>query len=346
MFVFEITDPNDGLREVLGSLVENGITQSSRNGPVLRFPRPVCLQYNHPQRRLLTSPIRDANPFFHLFETMWMFAGRAEIQPLLVYNPGMAQYSDDGSKLRGTAYGERWRNYPGWGDQILKATDALRGNPDDRRVVLSMWDPRELGETGKDFACNLQVIFNTRPNPDSSQPLLDMTVTNRSNDLIYGAMGSNLFHFSMLLEYVALHSNLAVGTYYQVSSNLHLYTENKVAARCLEQRELIGNSVSLAGRKDTSLTDLSLTVDSKPIASYVRDRDFPTEEPYIQQVVAPLVEAYHIFKMKSRLGINMDPQVRISAAQDVAGACVSEPLRAACQDWLERRRPAPAEKAQ
>lgn len=341
MHVFEISEPNEGLRTVLRALKSEGLRQDSRNGPVLRFPRPVCLHYTTPQRRLVTSPVRDANPFFHLFETMWMFAGMSEIRPLLTYNPGMAQYSDDGTNLRGTAYGHRWRNYGSWGDQLYKAADALRANPDDRRVVVTMWDPTELGNSGKDFACNLQVIFSTRPNPENSGRLLDMTVTNRSNDLIYGALGSNVFHFSMLLEYMALHTGFQVGAYYQVANNLHLYTENAVAARCLEYSEEISNSLSLAGRKDTALTEFKLTFDPDPIKAYVSNRDTPPQDEYLRKVVAPLVEAYHVFKLKTRTGIDMDGHTRISLAQTLANGCASQPLAAACVDWLERRRPKP-----
>ena len=119
MYVFKIEDPNEGLAEVLRALRKEGLEDTSRNGPVLRFPRPVCLHYPNPRQRILSSEVRDANPVFHLFETIWMFAGMNEIAPLLLYNPGMAQYSDDGTMLRGTAYGHRWRNHR-WGDQLEK----------------------------------------------------------------------------------------------------------------------------------------------------------------------------------------------------------------------------------
>jgi thymidylate synthase len=343
MFVFCIEDPNAGLRSVLEELKRTGIEQPSRNGPVVRFPRPVCLEYPNPCQRLLTSPVRDANPVFHLFESMWMLAGMQELEPLLLYNSGMSQYSDDGKVLRGTAYGHRWRNYRagnstgGWGDQLLKAAHALLTNHDDRRVVVSMWDPTELGKETKDQACNLQVIFNTRPAPQpGGKPLLDMTVTNRSNDLIYGAMGSNLFHFSILLEYMAQRTGCLPGSYYQVSANLHLYTENPTAARCWEQHEAITPD-DISGLTDHSLTHLGLTQEPKLIRAYVENRDYKSDQPYIVQVVVPLVEAYHIFKMKSRTGLVIPAGQRIEAACAVADACASRPLALASQQWFRRR---------
>lgn len=337
MYVFKIEDPNEGLAEVLGALRRNGLTDSSRNGPVIRFDRPVCLHYPDPRRRLLSSPVRDCNVVFHLFETMWMFAGLCELEPLLLYNPGMAQYSDDERNLRGTAYGYRWRAHKDWGDQICKVVQRLREDPTDRRAVLTMWDPCDLGTASKDYACNLQVIFSTRPSPqDGAPPVLDMTVTNRSNDLIYGAMGSNMFHFSMLLEYVAALCQFEVGSYYQVSSNLHVYTENPVAKRCLDGIELL-KADYISQLSDSTLTKLGLTEDRSEIAGYVRNRNNVPEDAYLKSVVLPLVEAYHIFKIKSRTGLNIPTAERIGASCSLAHACASEPLRLASEAWFQRR---------
>ncbi len=348
MRVFKIEQPDTGLREVLSALQEEGFTANSRNGPVLRFAEPVCLAYQNPRCRVLSSPVRDANPFFHLVETMWMFAGMQELDPLLLYNAGMAQYSDDGKNLRGTAYGHRWRSYI-WRDQLKIAVDSLRANPDDRRVVVTMWDPLELGGTGKDFACNLQVVFSTRPalrklpsdqGVEPGQYLLDMTVTNRSNDLIYGAMGSNLFHFSMLHEYVALHSGLEMGRYYQVSTNLHLYTENPTAARCFAQRDQIAPDSS-AKTPDNTLTKLALTLDPDPIRAYVTAQQGVPEDAYLRTVVMPLVEAYKVFKLKSTTGLQASPAARVGLASELATQCASPQLRAAALSWLQRRAATP-----
>jgi hypothetical protein len=337
MRVFKIDSPDEGLGTVLDALATEGIRTASRNGPVLRFAEPVCLAYQNPQRRVLTSPVRDANPFFHLVETMWMFAGLQELEPLLRYNAGMAQYSDDGTNLRGTAYGHRWRSYT-WGDQLGVAVDTLRTNPEDRRVVVTMWDPLELGGSGKDFACNLQVIFGTRP-LEAGGYALDMTVTNRSNDIVYGAMGSNLFHFSMLLEYMAYQCDMAVGKYYQVSNNLHLYTENPTSKRCLEQRGSIRPAVAGADSADATLSLLGLTIDPAPIADYVRKQQGIPDQPYLQQVVMPLVEAYRVFKLKSLTGLDVDATLRVRLAQSIAAKCASPQLAAAATSWLERKLP-------
>jgi hypothetical protein len=56
--------------------------------------------------------------------------------------------------------------------------------------------------------------------------LLDMTVINRSNDSLWGALGSNYVHFSFLHEYIANSVGMGVGHYHQISNNLHTYVSS------------------------------------------------------------------------------------------------------------------------
>lgn len=333
MFVFEINDPNEGLGRVMRALNQYGIRSDSRNGPVIRFPQPACLEYPDPRRRILDHPIRAANHFFHLFETMWMFAGLDTVAPLDLYNSGMKQYSDDGIRFA-AAYGHRWRYHFGF-DQIITAIDKLRKNPVDRRIVIQMWDPQELAkESGLDFACNQQVLLDTRPDGQGNY-ILDMTVTNRSNDLIYGAMGSNLFHFSMLHEYIALHAGLQIGTYYQISKNLHLYLENPASARCWEHMDKFENKPSPP--KDMSLTEYGLTLDPGAIEYFVNTNQiFPEEvDGYLGRVVQPITNAYREYK---GVGCTEKPSLvtRIESAMELLGQCHSSPLGEACTYWFKQ----------
>ncbi len=336
MFVIPIDDPNVGLGDVMQNLKHSGITSDSRNGPVIRFPRPCTLWYKNPRRRILDHPIRDANHFFHLFESIWMFAGLNTVKPLNLYNSGMKQYSDDGVTFA-AAYGHRWRVR--WGDQLRAIVSKLRVNPVDRRIVLQMWDPREIMKNeGQDFACNQQILFSTRPAPEiDGNYYLDIMVTNRSNDLIYGAMGSNLFHFSLLQEYIAHHAGLTIGHYYQTSVNMHLYLENECSKRCWENMTFFTEpSVG----SDNSLDRFGLTLDRAPLRLFVdhNELDGDTRGGYLDLVLRPIVEAYRMYKLKTITGIYSDLNKRIDIAQELLAACESESLRNACTAWLQRRR--------
>lgn len=226
MKVIEARNVHHALPLALSLLDRYGTPRGSRNGPVLVAPWPVTTVYRNPTERVLFWPQRDANPFFHLYESLWMLAGRKDLAPLLRYVADFGKFSDDGVTLHG-AYGYRWRTH-GAVDQLAVIAGELTADPDDRRSVLQMWDVHvDLARRGKDVPCNLLATFQR-----DAAGCLDLTVFCRSNDLVWGAYGANAVHFSMLLEYMALWVGCPVGVYRQVSVNWHAYTSvlDKVAS--------------------------------------------------------------------------------------------------------------------
>lgn len=212
---------------VFKSLVAEGLQpEPSRNGPVLALPEPIILTYERPWERVLFHYGRDANPVFHLMESLWMLAGRRDVFFPAQFNSRIGQYSDDGDVFN-AAYGHRWRRHFGR-DQLLEVIEMLRADPHTRQAVLQMWDADDLLKSTRDKACNMSVVFDRRGGA------LNMTVFNRSNDLWWGALGANAVHFSILQEFVALALGVRVGVYRQVSNNMHLYLELYDAKRYLE----------------------------------------------------------------------------------------------------------------
>jgi len=191
--------------------------EATRNGPAYVFPEPVMTTYTNPIERVLFHQGRDANPIFHLMESIWMLAGRQDVEFLQQFNSKIGQFSDD-QRIFNAAYGYRWRHHFGH-DQLLEVIEMLRTDPNSRQAVIQIWDHFDLLKPTKDKACNTQVIFDTRGNR------LNMTVFNRSNDIWWGAYGANAVHFSILQEFVAIATGFKTGVYRQVSNNFHLYTE-------------------------------------------------------------------------------------------------------------------------
>lgn len=246
MHVIKVRNVNAALPAGLAYLKALGDLGDSRNGSVLVAPGPVTTVYSRPKERVLFSPLRDANPFFHLMESLWMLAGRDDVAFPANYAAQMTAFSDDGTTLNG-AYGHRWRKHFQY-DQLDVIIAELFRDPQSRRCVLSMWDGYEqypnVGMTStavkptsdlnkavagsKDVPCNTHAYFRI------IRGELDMTVCNRSNDIVWGAYGANAVHFSMLQEYIAgaLHCN--VGNYYQISNNFHIYTERPDVRRLLD----------------------------------------------------------------------------------------------------------------
>jgi hypothetical protein len=169
-----------------------------------------------------------------------------------------------------------------------------------------------------------------------------MLVTNRSNDIIYGSMGSNLFHFSMLHEYVAVKAGMTLGFYTQLSTNLHLYLENPVSKRVVDA---VRNEEHppLAPNPDYSLSELGLPW-AEPFAEECFSNlvDWGDEKEgegdYIKRVARPLMNAYRLFKKSSWENELVTP----SKEERIMLACealedMPSPLGQAGIRWLERK---------
>lgn len=252
---------NDALHQALTYLLNHGVEEPSRNGPVLVAPGPVMVEFTNPRNRVLFSPTRDANHVFHVMESLWMLAGSNKIEFPVYFSSTYGQFSDDG-KTMWDAYGWRWRSFFGY-DQLMEVAAELRKNPTSRRCVLSMWNSSAhhietgleslawsiSGLGGEEFfedlsiACNggKAVPCNTHAYFAIRDGRLNLTVMNRSNDAIWGAFGANAVHFSYLLEYMAMLTGVPMGSYYLFTNNLHCYTDKytkeklaKIAAESFE----------------------------------------------------------------------------------------------------------------
>lgn len=212
-------------------LRESGLQEKSRAGSVMVMPSPVMSIYERPTERVLFDLGRDANPFFHLFESLWMLSGCEDADQLNHYVKDFgARFAEKDGTIHG-AYGYRWRHQFGI-DQLDTIVERLRTNPSDRQCVLQMWDADscdDLRQDWKDRPCNTHAFFRIREEPDTRggdlviDKKLDLTVLCRSNDIIWGAYGANAVHFSMLLEYMAGRIGVEVGRMYQFSNNYHAY---------------------------------------------------------------------------------------------------------------------------
>jgi hypothetical protein len=301
-----------------------GLKEQSRNGPVLVAPGPVCITYKKPLERVLFNPKRDANPYFHLFESLWMLAGRNDVAFVAQFAKRMADFSDNGATLNG-AYGHRWRKYFKW-DQIEGIIQLLRKDPNTRRAVLTMWDgAADLWDSGvsiatsKDVPCNLMALFDLR------NGALNMTVLNRSNDLVWGALGSNVVHFSILQEYIAHAVSNPVGVYRQFSNNLHLYTERHTPHDLIYgDRE---DPYAMGTVEPSPLMQTEVRTWETDLRRFMADPlgDCGYADPFFYGVAAPMYASW-----TDRRSKNNDGSL---AAQSI----VASDWREACLAWITRR---------
>lgn len=401
------------------------VTKDSRNGPVMMIEEPVIITYEHPLERVLFNPARDANPFFHLFEALWMLAGSNLVEQVAYYAKQMNKYSDDGRTLNG-AYGHRWRRASGGiemehreesVDQLDVLINHLKTDPNSRRAVLQMWNVEDdllkiddqvqaavicpfcknerrafgmslkpgsdsvyckscsgtgfkskekvIQPKSKDVCCNLSVMFSIRrvtdfrqrqlnqdrlDRRDTGHPqfdedadrrdcenhYLDMTVTNRSNDLIWGCLGANYVHFSFLQEYMANCLGVEVGRYHHVTNNLHVYTETNSGFK--PEEWLAKDTFDVDKSVYPTEGRIPLVKDKeqfdREVREFVQSFDEPTathrwREPFISHIAVPMCNAFHAL-------CERDYDIAISWM----GQVVPTDWHNAGFDWLLRRKEA------
>jgi hypothetical protein len=209
---------NHALPLALALLRDTGRRVAPRGLPTIEIVGPFATTYTQPAEMVLFDGERDANPFFHLFEAMWILAGRKDVQFLAWFLPRMEDFSDDGVEFH-APYGYRMRHSFGF-DQIEFCIKALSADRDTRQAVISIWHPALDWKSTKDRPCNDMVMLKVR------KGALRMTVCNRSNDAILGAYGANVVQFSTLLRYVAGVVGVDIGEYTQISDSFHVYEDN------------------------------------------------------------------------------------------------------------------------
>jgi thymidylate synthase len=317
MFWIRAKNVNDAYAEALHIMGIIGVPKYSRVGETLSAPYPVVTQYERPVERMLFDPLRDANPFFHIFEAVWMLAGRNDVKWISQFNSHIAEFSDDGHTFHGT-YGFRWREHFGV-DQIKMAVKELRRDKNSRRVVLGMWDPTaDAGKiaAGRDVPCNVSLFFLIR------NGALDMTVACRSNDIVWGCYGANAVHMSMLQEFIANAVGVPVGIYYQISNDWHIYDHHWSLMGRLPQEQAPYPKIHV---NLTTVKSWEADLDNE-FPTFIENAFANTNCPYIKHVLRPMMNAWNLYKHKAKHG-----------SMTHASTILDGAVKKACMEWLERR---------
>lgn len=314
---------NDALYKGTQLLLDYGEENSPRGLRTLEYPGTVVTTYCYPEECVLFSEARRINPFFHLMEALWVLNGNSDVATLSFFNKRMSEYSDNGVTFH-APYGQRLRSHFSLsGLFVAAALDQLEGvvkeltvDRSSRRAVACIWDPcfdlNKGGET-KDIPCNNILYFKVRDGR------LYLTVCCRSNDMIWGAYGTNAVQFSFVLQYVAAKLGVHVGAYTQVSDSFHVYTENVNSPDIADKWAAIQKEAEI-GRYDVNPYEVhaggpslyvhplvsSPSVFDKELYTFVNgilnrytiwNRDSFTE-PFLRNVAWPMLRAWQYKKDK------------------------------------------------
>lgn len=261
-----------------------------------------------------------------------MLGGCRDLELIARYNNGMRRYSDDGNTLYG-AYGYRWRFAYGY-DQLDRIAKALKEDPDCRQQVLSMWDPSDLGATTKDLPCNTHCYLER-----DEAGALNLMVCNRSNDLVWGALGADYVTFSTLLEYMAAKIGCPVGQYFQVTNNLHGYEST-----CQPLLGLSGVNPLNAAKADPYQIEQvkPFPLIEGDVSDWEEDLQMFLVEGvdalgyktrFFRRVALPIEAAHKHWRDSAQEGVN-----RYDGALDILQQCEAKDWQFGCSQWLVQRR--------
>ena len=173
-----------------------------------------------------------------VYELLWFLKGDTNIDYLTengvrIWN----EWADENGDL-GPVYGHQWRN---WNsdeiDQIKLVIQALKNNPNSRRMLVSAWNPSVLPDTSKSFSENVANGKAALPPCHAffqfyvHEGKLSCQLYQRSADIFLG-VPFNIASYALLTMMMAQVCNLKVGDFVHTLGDAHIYTNH------FEQTEL------------------------------------------------------------------------------------------------------------
>ncbi|MBD3194384.1 MAG: hypothetical protein GF317_04965 [Candidatus Lokiarchaeota archaeon] len=236
--VFEGKTLSDIYINQIRNVMHNGESCAPRGLKIKELQPAITIIHNSvPILPLLFCPGRNWNPFFAIAELIWVLAGDEKTEWICKFNKSLIKFSNDKKKFDG-AYGHRIRNHfigseafvSAPVDQLKEVYDKLFYDKDTRQAVMVLWDAyRDNLKGSYDYPCNDMVMFKVRDNK------LNMTVCNRSNDLILG-LPYNVCVFGGIQRVLASMLGVNIGRQIHYSDSLHIYESEFERANMIIKR--------------------------------------------------------------------------------------------------------------
>lgn len=246
--------------KIIDALTEEPVTGSRIGGTKERMC--VTVRSENPRERWL---LRDDsfNLAFGLQESFayWMGLNPGHVER---YNSNMQEWMVDG-ELPGSAYGDRLRNTAGH-DQIERAIDQIRSNPESRRAVMQVHQSNVEDYDGGDVSCTAHLQVFARDGE------LHMHAVIRSQDMYWG-YPYDTQNNQAIQEWMAGRLGLELGEYWHTMASCHYYTdfESEVLNAYHEHEVASGPELRLA--PDTH--DEAMGLLDRGLG-FARDGDVPT----------------------------------------------------------------------
>ncbi|MGA7982407.1 MAG: thymidylate synthase [Chromatiaceae bacterium] len=219
---------------LLRDVVENGTDKADRTGVGTRsvFGRQIRFDLSRGFPLVTTKKIHLKSV---TYELLWFLSGSTDNNWLRERGVTIWNEWASASGDLGPIYGRQWRSWAcpdgSTVDQLADVVDAIRRNPDSRRLVVSAWNPADLPQDGLSpqenasrgrmalAPCHCLFQFYVVAGRLSCQ------LYQRSADLFLG-VPFNIASYALLTHMVAQQCDLAVGDFVHTFGDLHLYANH------------------------------------------------------------------------------------------------------------------------
>ncbi len=169
---------------------------------------------------LLTTKKLHLKSIIH--ELLWFLAGDTNIKYLNDNGVRIWDEWADANGDLGPVYGSQWRSWPtpdgGSIDQIAQLVEMIRTNPDSRRLIVTAWNPAEIGKM-KLPPCHCLFQFYVADGKLSCQ------LYQRSADTFLG-VPFNIASYALLTMMIAQVTGLKAGEFVHTLGDAHLYANH------------------------------------------------------------------------------------------------------------------------
>lgn len=151
-----------------------------------------------------------------IYELLWLISGNTNIRFLQEHNVRIwNEWADENGDL-GPVYGAQWRNFNGEGiDQLKDVIERLKTNPNDRRMIVSAWNPAQINQMALP-PCHAFFQFYTANGKLSCQ------LYQRSCDMFLG-VPFNIASYALLTMMIAQVTGFKPGEFIHTLGDAHIY---------------------------------------------------------------------------------------------------------------------------
>lgn len=201
--------------DLLQDIMDNGVDKTDRTGVGTRsvFGRQMRFDLSKGFPLVTTKKVHLKSI---IYELLWFIKGDTNVKYLQdngvrIWN----EWADENGDL-GPVYGSQWRNWNGEGiDQLAEVIERIKNNPNDRRMIVTAWNPSKIGQM-KLPPCHMLFQFYV------ANGKLSCMLYQRSCDMFLG-VPFNIASYALLTMMIAQVSGLKAGEFIHTLGDTHIY---------------------------------------------------------------------------------------------------------------------------